>query len=57
MPRRAFALSRSPETRARLIATGRSRAEEARAVERARIILACLEGKEVLEVARGGGFA
>lgn len=52
MPRRATALTCSPETRAQLIATSRSRTEEARAVERARIILACLEGKEILEVAR-----
>lgn len=52
MPRNAPALSCSPEVKARLVSTSKSRTEEARAVERARIILACLEGKEIQQVAR-----
>ena len=52
MPRHAPALVCSPEDRAELTATTRSRTEEVRAVERARIILACLEGKEIQQVAR-----
>jgi len=52
MPRHAAVLTCSPEIRAKLIATSRSRTEEARAVERARIILACLEGKEIQQVAQ-----
>jgi len=51
MPRNAPALSCSPEVKARLVSTSKSRTEEARAVERARIILACLEGKEIQQVA------
>ena len=35
-----------------MLATSKSRTEEARAVERARIILACLEGKEIQQVAQ-----
>jgi transposase len=35
-----------------LVAITKSRIEEARAVERARIVLACLEGKEIQQVAR-----
>jgi transposase len=52
MPRHAPALTCSPEVKAKLFATSKSRTEEARAVERARIILACLEGKEIQQVAR-----
>lgn len=51
MPRHAPALNCSAEIRASLAAIGRSRTEEARLVERARIILACLEGKEIRQVA------
>jgi transposase len=51
MPRNAPALSCSPEVKARLVSTSKSRTEEARAVERARIILACLEGEEIQQVA------
>jgi hypothetical protein len=51
MPRQAPALTCSPEVKAKLVATSKSRTEEARAVERARIILACLEGKEIQQVA------
>lgn len=52
MPRHAPAITCSPEVRAKLVSTSKSRTEEARAVERARIILACLEGKEIQQVAR-----
>ena len=52
MPRRAPELECSDEDKAILAAIVKSRTEEARAVERARIILACLEGKEIQQVAR-----
>jgi len=52
MPRHAPALECSAEDQAELTVTSKSRTEEARAVERARIILACLEGKEIQQVAR-----
>lgn len=52
MPRHAAALTCSPEDNAKLMATSRSRTEEARTVERARIILACLDGKEIQQVAQ-----
>jgi len=52
MPRHAPALSCLPEVEAKLTAISKSRTEEARAVERARIILACLEGKEIQQVAQ-----
>jgi transposase len=52
MPRHAPALECSAEIMAKLLHTSKSRTEEARAVERARIILACLEGKEIQQVAR-----
>ena len=52
MPRHAPELECSAEDKASLVATTKSRTEEARAVERARIILACLEGKEIQQVAR-----
>ena len=52
MPRHAAALTCSPEVRSQLIATSKSRTEQVRAVERARIVLACLEGKEIQQVAR-----
>ncbi|MGH9692615.1 MAG: IS630 family transposase [Bryobacteraceae bacterium] len=51
MPRSAPALQCSEEIRNELVATSRSRTAEARAVERARIILGCLEGKEIQRVA------
>ena len=51
MPRRAPGLECTAETRAELIAIGRSRIEEVRMVERARIVLACLDGKEIQQVA------
>ena len=52
MPRHAPVLECSAEDKASLIAISKSRSEEARTVERARIILACLEGKEIQQVAR-----
>lgn len=52
MPRHAATLTCSEEVRAQLVTTSKSRTEEARAVERARIVLACLEGKEIQQVAR-----
>jgi transposase len=52
MPRHAPQLECSAEDKASLVAITKSRIEEARAVERARIILACLDGKEIQQVAR-----
>ncbi|MDQ1473583.1 MAG: hypothetical protein QOJ99_5063, partial [Bryobacterales bacterium] len=51
MPRHAPELECADEDKAILLATVKSRTAEARAVERARIILACLEGKEIQQVA------
>ena len=51
MPRHAPELECSAEDKASLVDIAKSRIEEARAVERARIILACLEGKEIQQVA------
>jgi transposase len=55
MPKHAPPLECSAETRAELLAMSRSRTEELRMVERARIVLACLEGKEIQQVAREVG--
>jgi transposase len=52
MPRHAPELECSAEDRASLVALTKSRTVESRAVERARIILASLEGKEMQQVAR-----
>jgi len=52
MPRHAPELECSDEDKAILAAIVKSRTEETRAVERARIVLACLEGKEIQQVAR-----
>src|SRR5579863_10746841 len=52
MPRHAPELECSAEDRASLVALTKSRTAEARAVDRARIILASLEGKEIQQVAR-----
>jgi transposase len=57
MPRHAPELECSAEDKASLIAITKSRTEEARAVERAKIILACLEGKEFRQVARELGVS
>jgi len=51
MSRQAEVLCCSPEVRAELMAMSRSRTEEARMVERARVILVCLEEKEIQQVA------
>jgi transposase len=51
MSRHAPALECSAEDTASLVAISKSRTAEARAVERARIVLACLEGKEIQQVA------
>ena len=52
MPGHAPELECSVEDRATLVAITKSRAAEARVVDRARIILACLECKEIQQVAR-----
>ena len=52
MPRHAPKLECSADDQASLVAITKSRTAEARAVERARIVLACLEGKEIQQVAR-----
>ena len=52
MPRHAPELECSAEVKASLVALTKTRTAEARTVERARIILASLEGKEIREVAR-----
>src|SRR3974377_51657 len=52
MPRHAPELECSTEDRASLLVLTKSGTAEARVVERARIILACLEGKEIQQVAR-----
>jgi transposase len=57
MPRHAPELECSTEDKASLVAMTKSRTEEARAVERARIILACAEGKEIQQVARELGVS
>ncbi len=54
MPRHAAPLECSVEVRSELTAMSRSRKEETRMVERARILLACLEGKEIQQVAQDG---
>jgi transposase len=55
MPKHAAPLDCSTEVRAELTAMSRSRRGEARMVERARIVLACLQGKEIEQVARETG--
>ena len=52
MPRHAPKLECSAEDRASLVAVTKNCTAEARIVERARIVLACLEGKEIQRVAR-----
>ena len=52
VPRHAPSLECSQEVRGQLIALSRDRGAESRWVERARIILACLDGKEIQQVAR-----
>jgi transposase len=55
MPKQAAPLDCSAEVRAELTAMSRSRKEEARMVERARMVLGCLQGKEIQQVARETG--
>ena len=57
MPRHAPELECSVEDKASLVTLSKSRTAEAHAVERARIILACLEGKEIQQVARELGVS
>ena len=57
MPRHAPELECSAEDKASLVAITKSRTEEARAVERARIIVASLEGKQIQQVARELGVS
>jgi transposase len=51
MPRHAPELECSVDDKASLLALAKSRTAEAHAVERARIILACLDGKQIQQVA------
>ena len=55
MPRHAVKIQCSQEVRNELIVLSQSRTAEVRRVERARIVLACLEGKQNQEVARAVG--
>jgi len=57
MPRHAPALECSPEDKETLVAISKSRHEELRIVERAQIILASLEGKEIQQVAQELGVS
>jgi transposase len=57
MPRHAPELECSVEDKASLVTLAKSRTEEAYTVERARIILACLEGKEIQQVAQELGVS
>jgi len=57
MPRHAPELECSVDDKASLVALAKSRTAEAHAVERARIILACLDGKEIQQVARELGVS
>jgi transposase len=57
MPRHASPLECLAETRAELIAISRSRTGEVRMVGRARMVLACLEGKEIQQVAQEVGVS
>jgi transposase len=57
MPRHAPKLECSEEDRASLLAIAKNRTAAARDVERAKIILACLEGKEIQQVARELGVS
>ena len=52
MPRHAPKLECTEEVRDQLIALSKGRAAESRMVERARILLACLDGKEIQQVAK-----
>jgi transposase-like protein len=56
-PDYAPALECSPEDKETLVAISKSRHEELRIVERARIIVASLEGKQIQQVAREWGVS
>ena len=55
MPRMAKRIERSPEERLTLQVLARSRTEESRSVERARMVLGCWDGRAVSAVARSLG--
>lgn len=57
MPRHAPELECSAEDKTSLVGVAKSQTAEARVVERARIILACLEGKEIQQVAQELGVS
>ncbi len=57
MPRHAPKLACSEDDLNKLVALSKSRTEQVRRVERARIILACWEGKENQQVARELGVS
>jgi transposase len=57
MPRHALKLECSEADKAALMAITKRRTEEVRIAERARIVLACLEGRENQEVARDFGIS
>src|SRR5215471_17642116 len=57
MPRRALKLECSEADKSALIAIAKSRTEEVRIAERARIVLACLEGRQNQDVARDFGVS
>ncbi len=57
MPRHAPKLECSEEDRANLLTIAKNRTADARDVERAKIILACLEGKQIQQVARELGVS
>ena len=57
MPRHAPVLECSAEDKASLVKITKTATEEARIVERARILLSCLEGKEIKHVAQEMGVS
>ena len=57
MPRHAPVLECSAEDKASLVKITKTATEEARKVERARIILSCMEGKEIKQVAQELGVS
>src|SRR5947208_3348972 len=57
MPRHAPVLECSADDKSSLLAVSASRTEEARLVERARIILGSLEGKQIQQVAAELGIS
>ena len=57
MPRHALKLECSEADRAALITITKSRTEQVRIAQRARIVLACLEGMENQDVSRDFGVS